>query len=371
MGSENPDKKFMLEALALARSQMGKTSPDPMVGALIVKNNKVISRGYHAEQSTPHAEAFAIRKAGAKAKGSTLYLNLEPCCHYGYNPPCTDQIIKAGIRKVVAAMQDPNPMVSGKGFRELREAGIKVKTGILEKEASRLNESFAKYITTNIPFVILKSAMSLDGKIATATRESKYITNKLSRQYVHIMRICVDAVMTSVNTVKIDDPRFTVRDIGREKLQKRNPKRIILDTYAEIPLNSFVLKHEPEKTIVVVGSKAPRKRIEKIRRTGAVVISMVSRDGNIDMKKLMVELGEDKITSIMIEGGGGFAASALKAGIVDKVLFFIAPKIIGGKAAVTPVEGEGVRKLSSAIDLKDVNIRRFGNDILVEGYLNA
>jgi len=371
MDSKIPDKEFMLEALALARSQMGHTSPDPMVGALLVKNKKVISRGYHAEQSTPHAEAFAIKKAGAKAKGSTLYLNLEPCCHYGYNPPCTDRIIKAGIRKVVAAMQDPNPLVSGKGFRELREAGIAVRVGVLEEEARRLNESFIKFITTNIPFVILKSAMSLDGKIATSTKESKYITNKLSRQYVHIMRVYVDAVMTSVNTVKIDDPKFTVRDIGREKLQKRDPKKIILDTFAEIPLDSFVLKHEPEKTIVVVGSHAPRKRIERIRKSGAVVITMAARDGSIDLKKLMVELGEDKITSIMIEGGGGFAASALKAGIVDKVMFFIAPKIIGGKAAVTPVEGEGIKKLSSAIKLRDIDIKHFGSDILVEGYING
>jgi len=365
------DEKFMSEALALARSQMGKTSPDPMVGAVVVKHGRIISRGYHAEQSTPHAEAFAIKKAGLKAKGATLYLNLEPCCHYGYNPPCTNAIIKSGIKKVVAAMRDPNPMVSGKGFKELEEAGVKVSVGLLQKEAKLLNEAFMKFITTKIPFVILKSAMSLDGKIATAAKESKYITNRLSRQYVHLLRVYVDAVMTSVNTVKIDDPKFTVRDIGSEKIAKRNPKKIILDTKAEIPLNSYVLRHEPQKTIVVVGSRAPRNRVDRIRKAGAVVITMAAKDGTIDLKKLMVELGEDKITSIMIEGGGGLAASALKAGIVDKVCFFIAPKIIGGKAAVTPVEGTGIKKLSSAINLKNVNMKKFGSDILVEGYLNA
>lgn len=361
----------MREALALARTQMGKTSPDPMVGAVIVRNGRIISRGYHAQQSTPHAEAFAIKKSGHKSKGATLYLNLEPCCHYGFNPPCTDQIIKAGIRRVVASMKDPNPLVSGRGFKALKEAGIIITTGIMKSEAQRLNEAFAKYITTNIPFVILKSAMSLDGKIATVTKDSKYITNKLSRQYVHQLRVYVDAVMTTVNTVKIDDPKFTVRDVGKEKMEKRDPKKIIIDPRAEIPLHSYVLIHEPEKTIVVVGSSASRKKIAAIRKTGAVVIEMACRDSNIDLKKLMVELGEDKIMSIMIEGGGNFAASALRSGIVDKVLFFIAPKIIGGKTAVTPVEGKGIKKLSGAIDLKKVETKRFGNDILVEGYINA
>lgn len=331
--SADTDKKFMMEALALARSQMGHTSPDPMVGALLVKNGQVISRGYHAEQSTPHAEVFAIQKAGGKAKGATLYLNLEPCCHYGYNPPCTDAIIKAGIKRVVAAMQDPNPLVNGKGFALLRDAGIEVKVGVLEKEARELNEPFIKYITTNLPFVILKSAMSLDGKIATVTKESKYITGLPARQHVHMLRVYVDAVMMGVSAVKIDDPKLTVRDVGDEKITKRNPKKIILDTNAEIPLGSRVLKNEPEKTIVVVGEKAPKSKLDKIRRTGAVVLKAKTIGGRIDLKKLMVELGEDKITSIMIEAGGTLAASALKEGIVDKVMFFIAPKIIGGKTA--------------------------------------
>lgn len=371
MDLKEQDSKFMREALALARSQAGKTSPDPLVGALIVKNGRIISKGYHAQQSTPHAEAFAIRKAGAKAKGATLYLNLEPCCHYGFNPPCTHAIIKSGIKRVVAAMKDPNPLVNGKGFKELKKAGIKVHVGVMQKEAVQLNEAFSKYITSNIPFVILKCAMSLDGKIATVTKDSKYITNKLSRQYVHKMRVYVDAVMTSVNTVKIDDPKFTVRDVGMDIIEKRDPKKIVIDPYAQIPINSFVLSHQPERTIVIVGNMASKKRIERIRKTGAVVIEFHAKSGVMDLKSVMAELGEDKITSIMIEGGGNFAASALEAGIVDKALFFIAPKIIGGKIAITPVEGRGIKKLSSAINLKDVDVKRFGNDILVEGYINA
>jgi diaminohydroxyphosphoribosylaminopyrimidine deaminase/5-amino-6-(5-phosphoribosylamino)uracil reductase len=368
--SAEEDKKFMLEALALARSQMGKTSPDPMVGALIVKNGRVISRGYHAEQSTPHAEAFAIKKAGIKAKSSTLYLNLEPCNHYGYNPPCTHAIIKAGIKKVVAAMRDPNPLVNGKGFAQIRDAGIKVDVGILEEQARELNESFTKYITTNLPFVILKSAMSLDGKIATVTKESKYITGLPARRHVHMLRVYVDAVMVGVNTIKIDNPELTVRDVGEESVTKRNPKKIVLDTKAEIPLNSKVLKNEPEKAIIVVGEKAPKKSIEKIMKTGAVVLRAKTIGGRIDLKKLMVELGEDKITSIMLEAGGTLAASALSSGIIDKVLFFIAPKIIGGKTAPTPVGGKGFSRLSQAINLKSAKVKMFGNDIMIEGYIS-
>ena len=368
--SADTDKKFMLEALALARSQMGKTSPDPMVGALVVKGGRVISRGYHAEQSTPHAEAFAIKKAGDRAKGATLYLNLEPCCHYGYNPPCTNAIIKAGIKMVVAAMKDPNPLVNGKGFAQLRDAGIEVKVGVLEAEARELNEAFIKYITTNIPFVILKSAMSLDGKIATVTKESKYITDIPARQYVHMIRVYVDAIMSGVNTVKIDNPKLTVRDVGNEKIIKRDPKKIILDPNAEIPINSYILKNEPEKTIIIAGESAKESKLEKIRRTGAVVLKMKTKGGQIDLKDLMVELGEDKIMSIMIETGGTLAASALKEGIVDKVLFFVAPKIIGGKTAPTPVAGAGFKKLSQAVNLKSAKVRMLGRDILIEGYVS-
>jgi diaminohydroxyphosphoribosylaminopyrimidine deaminase / 5-amino-6-(5-phosphoribosylamino)uracil reductase len=369
--SAETEKKFMMEALSLARSQMGQTSPDPMVGAVLVKNGRIISKGYHARQGTPHAEAIAIKKAGSKAKGATLFLTLEPCCHYGYNPPCTDMILKAGIKNVVAAMQDPNPLVNGKGFAQLRDAGIDVKVGVLEKEARELNQPFLKYITTNLPFVILKTAMSLDGKIATVTGESLYITGLRSRQHVHMLRVYVDAIMMGVSAVKIDDPRLTVRDVGNEKIIKRDPKRIVLDTLAEIPLASRILKHEPEKTIVVVGEKAPKNRIEKIRKTGAVVLKGRTIGGQIDLKQLMVELGEDKITSIMIEAGPTLAASALKAGIVDKVMYYIAPRIIGGSSAPTPVGGEGFKKLSQTIDLKNVNVRMFGEDVLIEGHITS
>ncbi len=367
--STEEDKKFMREAIELARSQMGKTSPDPMVGAVIVKDGKIISTGYHSEQCTPHAEAFAIEKAGEKAKGATLYLNLEPCCHYGYNPPCTHAVIKSGIKRVVAAMQDPNPLVNGKGFTEIREAGIEVTEGVLEEEARELNEAFIKYISKSLPFVILKNAMSLDGKVATKTGDSLYISGVGSRQYVHLMRLYVDAILTTVNTVKIDDPQLTVRDIGNEKLTKRDPKRIILDPNADIPLGSKILKNEPEKTIVVVTKKAPKEKIAKILKTGADVIKTEDPGVEIDLNDLMAELAEDKIMGIMIEAGGNFAAAALKAGIVDKVLYFIAPKLIGGAAAPTPLMGGGIEKLSEITHLKNVTYKQLGEDMMVQGYI--
>ncbi len=365
------DEIYMREAIRLATSKLGLTTPDPLVGAVVVKDGRIVGRGFHAEQSTPHAEAMAIELAGKSAKGATLYLNLEPCCHYGYNPPCTQAIIRSGVRKVVASMKDPNPLVSGKGFKELLDAGIEVDIGILADEARKLNEPFIKHIRTGLPFVILKSAMSMDGKIATRTSESKYISGKASRQLVHLTRLHMDAVLTTVRTVKIDDPLLTVRDIGGERIMKRNPKKIVLDPMAEIPLSSNVLKNEPEKTLVVISGAAPASRVEKIRRKGAVILQAETRSGNIDLRKLMVELGEDNIMGIMIEAGGNFADAALGAGIVDKVMYFIAPRIIGGRDAPTPVEGKGIAGLRDALQVWDATFTRCGGDILIEGYVNG
>lgn len=365
------DELYMAEAIRLARTQLGHTSPDPLVGAVVVKDGKIISRGAHAEQSTPHAEAIAIEKAGARSRGATLYLNLEPCCHYGYNPPCTQAVIKGGIRRVVASMRDPNPLVSGKGFRELLEAGIEVNVGVLADEAKKLNEPFIKHIRTGRPFVVLKSALSMDGKIATRTGDSKYISSKESRRLVHVTRMHMDAILTTLTTVVIDDPLLTVRDVGTEKLRKRNPRRIVIDPLAQIPLKSHILNDEPEKTTVVVSSKAPARRIEAIERKGADVIRGRSKGGFIDLNALMKELGKENIMGIMIEAGGGFAASALESGIVDKVMYFIAPKIIGGSTAPTPVEGKGAAKLKDVLNIRDVTFRRFDNDVLIEGYVDG
>jgi diaminohydroxyphosphoribosylaminopyrimidine deaminase/5-amino-6-(5-phosphoribosylamino)uracil reductase len=360
------ERDLMREALRLASLMKGRTSPDPMVGAVVVRAGKIVGKGYHGEASTPHAEAYALKKAGKFAAGATLYINLEPCCHHGNNPPCVDAIIKAKIKKVYAAMKDPNPLVSGRGFAKLRKHGIKVEVGLLCEEAKRLNEAFTKFITKRTPFVILKSAMSLDGKIATKTGESRWISSEASRRLVHKLRNEVDAVMTGINTVLKDDPMLTVRIKGKV----RNPLKIVIDPKAETPLDCNILMNEPWKTIVVVSQDAHSKRIKDLRDADAEVIVTKLRWGVIDLKALMRELGSRGIMSIMIEAGGGLCESALRFGVVDKVLFFVAPKIIGGKGAVTPVEGEGVPKLSLAHRLYGLRCFKTGDDIALEAYIS-
>lgn len=362
------DINFMREALSLAASMRGRTSPDPMVGAVIVKDGKILSTGYHAEVATPHAEAWAIEKAGDKTRGATLYVNLEPCCFFEEknNPPCTQAIIRSGIKRVVAAIEDPNPSVAGKGLAELREAGIEVNVGLLEKEAKQLNEVFIKHITTGRPFVILKTAMTLDGKIATKSGESFWITGIEARQMGHHLRNIVDAVVVGVGTVVKDDPGLTVREI---KGKIKNPKKIILDPKARLPLNAKVLKIEPENTLVIVGSNAPKIRVGKIKGKKAEVLQLKTKNGVFNLDKAMKELTKRKITSILIEGGGETNAEALSSGIVDKVYFFISPKLLGGRDAKTPVEGEGEKSLSKAIKLRDITLEKAGEDLLVTGYL--
>ncbi|MCX5749683.1 MAG: bifunctional diaminohydroxyphosphoribosylaminopyrimidine deaminase/5-amino-6-(5-phosphoribosylamino)uracil reductase RibD [Candidatus Saganbacteria bacterium] len=360
------DIKFMREALKLASKVLGLVSPDPAVGAVIVKNGKIISKGYHNKFSTPHAEDYAIRKAGKSAKGSTLYINLEPCCHYGNNPPCTDNIIRSGIKRVVAAMKDPNPLVNGKGFKRLKKAGIKVDVGLLENEAAVLNEFFVGHITTKRPFVILKMAMSLDGKIATKLGESRWISGDKSREFVHYLRGIVDAVMVGIGTLLKDDPLLNVRNAKGKNLT--DPLKIIIDPEARVLLCSKVLQ-DPSRVIVAVSEAAPAIRVKKLEGIGAKVIKVRSRKGEMDLGHLLSTLGKQKITSIMIEGGGNLAASAIGTGIVDKVVFIVAPKIIGGKTSPTPVEGKGIDILARALRLKNVSTRRLGEDIIIEGYL--
>lgn len=357
------DVRFMREAHSLAKSAEGRTTPDPLVGAVLVKEGKIISMGYHGEVTTPHAEAWAIQKAGEDAKGTTLYLNLEPCCHFGNNPPCTELIAAAKIKEVVVSMKDPNPLVNGKGFRSLERRGVKVRVGLLEDEARRLNEVFIKYITKRRPFVVLKTAMTLDGKIATRTGASRWVASLPSRRYAHRLRNLYDAILVGVSTVLVDNPKLTVRLVKKIK----NPIRIVLDAFARTPLRADILK-PGARTIIVVGNKAPRKNIEALRKKGAEILKIAAPKGLIDMRALMKKLGQMQITSLLIEGGGEVAASALKAGVVDKAHFFIAPKIFGGREAKTPVEGEGIKIPSQALPLKDFHIERVTEDILVTGY---
>lgn len=354
----------MKKALAAASSVIGKTSPDPAVGAVVVKNGRIISVGFHDRFKTPHAERYALKKAGKKARGATLYINLEPCCHYGNTPPCTDNIIKSGIKRVVAAMQDPNPLINGKGFKKLEKAGIKVVKGLLEKEAMKLNEAFVKHITTGMPFITLKSAMSLDGKTTTSSGESKWITGPAARKTAHRLRALNDAVVAGINTVIKDDPLLTVRLARAEK----QPLRVIVDSRASVPLESNVVKDKSAFTLIAVTKAANRKKIRALERAGCRVLEVPAKDGRVDLKRLFARLGKMHITSVLIEGGSEIAGSAVERGLVDKVIFFVSPILIGGAKALTAVGGKGISKLAGAVRLTNLSIRRSGGDLIIEGY---
>ncbi|MDH5662540.1 MAG: bifunctional diaminohydroxyphosphoribosylaminopyrimidine deaminase/5-amino-6-(5-phosphoribosylamino)uracil reductase RibD [Elusimicrobiota bacterium] len=362
----NSELKFMHKAIALARKGSFRASPNPKVGCVLVKKGRIISQGRHQHFGGRHAEINALRKAGAKAKGSTMYINLEPCVHYGKTPPCTVAIIKAGIKKIVVGMIDPNPLVKGKGLRELKAKRIKVRLGVLREECAKLNEPYIKYITRGIPFVILKSAMSLDGKIATQKGDSKWITSEASRKYAKALRSQVDAILVGIGTVIKDNPGL----LGGNS--KKRPVRIIVDSRLRIPLNARVLNSRAP-TIVATRKGADKRRIENLQARGVEVLPIPRwrkhPQRGLDLKFLMKKLAERGITSLLIEGGGKVNASALEMGLVDKVLFFIAPKIVGGEDAITPVEGEGIDRIGKARRLKDTRIRRFGEDILFEGYV--
>ncbi|MFC1596231.1 bifunctional diaminohydroxyphosphoribosylaminopyrimidine deaminase/5-amino-6-(5-phosphoribosylamino)uracil reductase RibD [Candidatus Margulisiibacteriota bacterium] len=370
------DIKYMREALTIAESMRGRTNPDPMVGAVIVKDGEVISRGYHAELATPHAEVFAIEKAHGDTRGATIYVNLEPCCHWGNNPPCTDSIIRAGIKRVVMAMRDPNPLVKEcDSIKILQHAGIDVETGVLEKEAKKLNEVFIKFITKKKPFVILKMAVTLDGKIATKTGDSRWVTSLDSRQYVHRLRSEVDAVMVGVNTVLQDDPQLTVRDQGALKRPvKDNPIRIVLDSLARTPVDANVIKEITDKsgTVIAVSSRADTNKVQALKNVGAEILYVPEiEEGKLDLRILMNELGEKEICYLMVEGGAAVNSSMLEADMVDKVFCFIAPKIAGGAEAVSAVGGIGVEEMSKALQLEDVRIEPIGSDVLVRGYVHV
>ena len=362
------DEKFMRRALALAAKGRGRTSPNPMVGAVIVKKRRIIGQGYHKKIGSLHAEIIALQEAGREAAGATLYLNLEPCCHYGLTPPCVREVIKAGLKRVVIAMADPNPKVNGKGIAALRKAGITTEVGLLAQEAEQLNEAFVKYITTGLPFVILKLAMSLDGKIATKTGDSKWITSERSRNYVHKLRDQVDAVCVGIGTILRDNSRLTSRLKGRKG---RDPVRVIVDSLLKVPLRANIFTEKSTaNNIIVTTRNSFFKRKREIERTGSVLLEVGTCGRNkVDLLEMARELGKRGITSLMIEGGAEIAASALQVGIIDKLVFFLSPKIVGGKSAPGPVGGEGIAMVSDAIKLHRLKTKHFGEDIMIEAYL--
>lgn len=353
---------YMERALELAARGEGRVSPNPLVGAVIVKENRIIGEGWHEVYGGPHAEVNAVRNATADVSGATLYVTLEPCSHYGKTPPCAELIIGKGFARVVIAMADPNPLVAGQGIKMLCEAGIQVEVGLLGQGAARQNEVFLKYIVEKEPFVILKTAMTLDGKIATAQGKSKWITGPESRQYVHRLRNKVAGIMAGIGTVLTDDPSLTAR-----VPEGVDPVRIIVDSSLRIPLTAKVLNLPGHTIIATTRQSDPAKREILDTSGSAKVILADGPDGRVDLKFLMKQLGAQGIDSVLLEGGAELNWSMLKAGLVDRVMMFIAPKILGGARAVTPVGGDGFADLDLALELEDLSVQHFGADTLIEG----
>ncbi len=359
---------YMELALSLARLAHGQVSPNPAVGAVIVKDNTILGMGYTQPPGGDHAEIVALKQAGQEARGAAMYVTLEPHCHHGRTPPCTKAIIQAGISEVHFAVIDPNPKVAGKGQAELQQAGLKVFIGEHAAEALELNEAFNKYITTGLPFVTVKFACSLDGKIATRSGDSKWITGEAARKQVQHIRYISDAVMTGANTVIADDPRLTVRLAVKGGITHKQPLRIVIDGHGRTPPSARLFK-EPGKTLLVIGNNVPDSVKQNLSAAGAEILEMPARDGLVDMRQLMPLLGQKEITSILVEAGGILLGSLFDAGLVDKVVAFMAPIIIGGEEARPAVAGRGIDKLTDCSKLKDVKLEHVGEDIMVSGYI--
>jgi len=360
---------YMEQALSLAGLALGQVSPNPAVGAVVVKNNTVVGQGYTQPPGSWHAEVVALKQASKEAQGGVMYVTLEPCCHYGRTPPCTQAIIAAGIAEVHLAMLDANPLVSGRGKNELEGEGIKVYLGEHEDEAKKLNEDYTKFITTGMPFVTAKFAISLDGKIATRSGDSKWISGDEARKYVHNLRYTSDAIMAGVNTVLVDDPRLTARSCGdRGGIARKQPLRVIVDSKGRTPLTAQLFS-EPGKTLLALGKFVTPEEKAAFAQIGAELLELPSEEGLVDLGELLGALGEREITSVLVEGGGILLGSLFDRGLVDKVVAFIAPVIIGGEEAKTAVSGRGVDKVVDSLKLRHVSLEKLGEDLMVSGYV--
>nr|WP_109688126.1 bifunctional diaminohydroxyphosphoribosylaminopyrimidine deaminase/5-amino-6-(5-phosphoribosylamino)uracil reductase RibD [Tumebacillus permanentifrigoris] len=351
----------MQMALDLAAQAQGQTNPNPMVGAVLVKEGRVIGFGAHLKAGEPHAEVHAFRMAGEQAEGATLYVTLEPCSHHGRTPPCADLVVSSRVKRVVVAMQDPNPLVAGRGIQRIREAGIAVEVGVLEEQAIQLNERFLHNIRTQRPFVVVKTAMTLDGKIAAHTGDSRWITGPSARTAVHKVRDEVDGILVGIGTVLADDPELTTRlpDGGG-----KNPTRIILDSSLRIPETTKVLDTTVAPTWIVTGPEHDEAKATRLRERGVRVLSLADRS----VLHLLEELYKQGITHLLVEGGATVNGAFLEAGLIDKVMAFIAPKLVGGATAPTPFGGTGFAKMSEALQLRDLSITVYGNDVCIMGY---
>ncbi len=359
---------YMRQALALAKLALGQVSPNPAVGAVIVKDGEIVGQGYTQPPGGAHAEIMALRQAGELARGAQMYVSLEPCCHFGRTPPCTRSIIAAGVAEVHMAMIDPNPVVAGRGEEDLQKEGIRTSVGQHEDEARTINEAYIKHIRTGLPFVTAKFAASLDGKIATRTGDSRWITGNEARKYVQYLRYTADVIMVGANTVLVDDPYLTCRYGETGGAVKKQPLRVIVDGLGRVPPTARVF-HEPGKVAVAVSLDAGDAAKDSLRQAGAEVLEMPGRDGQVDMASVLATLGQRQVTSILAEGGGVLLGSLFDAGLVDKVVVFLAPMIIGGAEARASVAGNGVARIADAIRLDRVSVEQFGDDLMVTGYV--
>jgi len=360
---------YMEQALSLARLALGQVSPNPAVGAIVVKNGVVIGQGYTQPPGSWHAEVLALKQAGEEARGGVMYVTLEPCCHHGRTPPCTQAIIAAGITEVHLAMLDPNPLVSGRGKDELEREGIRIYVGEHEAEAKEINEAYTKFITTGMPFITAKFAVSLDGKIATKSGDSKWISGNEARKYVHYLRYTADAVMAGVNTVLVDDPHLTARCCGgKGGTARKQPLRVIVDGKGRTPLTARLFR-EPGKALLALGRFVTPHEKRALAQVGAELLELPSEEELVDLKGLLKALGEREVTSVLVEGGGTLLGSLFDYGLVDKVVAFIAPIIIGGKEAKTAVGGKGVSKVVDSLKLERIKVEKFGEDLMVSGYV--
>lgn len=360
--------KHMKRALELAAKAIGRTTPNPLVGAVIVdENGHVVGEGYHKKAGTPHAEINALQAAGNKAKGGTIYVNLEPCSHYGKTPPCTDALIKASLKKVVVGMEDPNPLVAGRGIKKLLNNGLEVEVGVLEQEAIKLNKVFIKFITTGLPYITYKTATTLDGKIATESGDSKWVTGPNARALVHQLRDQVNGIMVGINTILADNPKLNTRlhEGGRD------PIRIILDSKLQIPSTANVFNLESNaKTIIATTQKASKEKIKLLSSADVEVVNLpADKNGQVDLLQLLKWLGEKEICHILLEGGGNVATSFLKQQFIDELWWFIAPKILGGSNSLTPVRELEFTKMKEAIKINEISSQKIGEDILITGFL--
>src|SRR5512133_1475414 len=353
------DLKYMKRALTLARRGIGKTSPNPAVGCVIVKDGTVVGEGWHRKAGSPHAEIHALEMAGDAARGADVYVTLEPCCHTGKTPPCSEALIKAGVRRVVAGMSDPNPQVNGGGLAVLKQAGIKASCGVLEDDCRAINRPFTKHITTGMPYVTYKCATTLDGNIATITGESRWISCEESRKHVHRMRARIDAIMVGVDTVIADNPQLTVRHV-----RGKNPLRVIVDTRLRTPESVNVLNgHRTAKTIIATTETNPRVHARYLKQ-GVAIIVCEELDGRVSMQDLLQKLGAMGVQSILLEGGGRLAGDMLQHGLIDDLVFFVAPKIIGNNG-FAPFALEGITSMDQAVRLEFIDVSRSGVDLMI------